>query len=1221
MFYQNSNDLVKKASVNSGHIQNSYATRQQLIHQGQYIDTNNTDGSPSNNEERPGSASLNIGTQFQNALNRIIGSFSSIEGLSAPANPATGPVGAGGNQTQVLNDLVEQNAAYVAQEEKHRKRVSSVITLINADSNNSRGNWTQVTDTAGVSKYGYLTKDRIFQIWLAPSNPTNNPQNWFETSPIKQNGGVLGCPVTGGNLTKYQIDTTWDAIKPFDMVYAKGDTSRKTPLFMLTNEGVRDVKRSPGSSGLFSCSNERTNVFVKDRPSADFDTSVKTNRQGCYIVNDKATDQTFKDRGFVFQDDLANASISQCKRRAEDLGSSYFLVSAPESGGPDNRGGCWIYTGSGEPNLNGLLSYDDSGKKCYNHGQPDGNEDGFMKSYGTTVLPRLYGKSNTIDVSTGPPDPSCDHTNTDRCIFTDYKRNGSGDCYHKDSASWGYSGRGLARYGIRDLKGWLDNLEARNGGGFERAAVQEYRERCKTTKGYEFLDDNPVKRTKQEKSVALYSLKVGGPTGVDATDRNGRGVVGRIAYIDHNGERHDYPESALSYMKSGGAGGADASGAMRYVNVGPYDTRSAESSYSLKEITPGSYTEAANLLYKASRDGWSPATFHQRCDNKGATYTRAIFDDGRVLGAYTSLSWLSQDKIQNDKTAFLYDGTTKFPSTNGHWGSGEYAVFSNTNYYPTFGGGHDFYISGKTLYTNAYTFVSSKREAPFTMKVQMANMYGPWVGRETSTQIKFLNDGRPVYCIENDGYTKMATIDGEEKYYSGKLNQFNPDSWNNYSTTGGGKYLLNKINQFNNFPRRGWGSSQTYQLNDIEVYSVDANSFPSTNPPDYIRRVRTMPVGESITASMEKCQAMCDGDEKCGGFVYSKGGGGADGKCELKDKTKMYPVGLRVADPTKQLMLKVPSINGTIADTECAKSGNGQYNMIDSTQYQYYPDGGAMSSGTKCNLADLVPKQGNLTMPETTAAANAVSGQFTTTNASITAYGAQTKVPGVTTEGFMTFREGLETTASAESSTYGSTMAGVSSTLKQIGNAQYQRERLDAIKDESNKMLIAESYKFILWSILAILAVMALLKIKEMFGQDDVEEGGGADGGADGGAGGILGFITSLFGMKAVNMDDIADKTGDVKAALANAGTTIQQSGENLATGITEGADNLVNSVNDAATNAVDGARNMAGQVSETAANAVNSIGETVSGSGSGSSDTQNNVTTGGRRTKPHHRK
>jgi hypothetical protein len=364
---------------------------------------------------------------------------------------------------------------------------------------------------------------------------------------------------------------------------------------------------------------------------------------------------------------------------------------------------------------------------------------------------------------------------------------------------------------------------------------------------------------------------------------------------------------------------------------------------------------------------------------------------------------------------------------------------------------------------------------------------------------------------------------------------------------------------------------------------------------------------------MEKCQAMCDGDEKCGGFVYSKGGGGADGKCELKDKTKMYPVGLRVADPTKQLMLKVPSINGTIVDPKCAASGKGQYNMIDSAQYQYYPDGGAMSSGTKCNLADIVPKEGNLTMPDTTAAVNVLNNQSDITTKKIKDYKTQIDT-------FITMREGLETDASANTSTYGTAMAGVSDTLKKIGNAAYQRERLTAIKDESNKRLISESYKFILWSILAILAVMALLKIKEMFGQDDPDDAG-ADAGAGAGAGGILGFITSLFGMKAVNLDDIADRTGDVKAAIANAGTTIQQTGENLATGITQGADNLVNSVNEAATNAIDGARNMAGQVSEKAAEAVNSIGETVSGPGSGPGGAQNNVTTGGRRRIAKHHK
>ena len=1138
MFYQNSNDLVKQASANSGHVHNSYATQQQLINQGPKIDANNrVDTRLTNDDEGTTTNSLSIGSQFQNALNSIIGSFTSstIEGNDGTPPPpppladsSKGPLGGNGDQTHVLNNIVQQNNDYVAQEDTYRKRVTAVTNISSDDKIQSRGQWAQVNDVEGVSKYGYITKDRIFQIWLAPTDPKNNPQNWFETSPVKQNGGVLGCPATTGSITKFEIDAKWDNIKPFDMIYAKNDTSHKTPLFMLTVEGVRVAKQSRwvNPNGMFSCGNESTNVFVKERPSADLDTSVKTNRQGCYIVNDGVKDSTFKERGFEFQADLANVSISQCKRRAEDLGASYFLMSAPESGQPNNKGGCWVATSSGEPNLNGLLSYDDTGKKCYNLGQAEGNEDGYMKSYGSTILPRFYGKTNSIDVSSDPPNPSCDHKTRNGCIFPSYKHTGDGICYPPNmNGTLAYGG--LDRYDNNDLKAWLNTLSARNLDGVERPAVKEYVERCKNTKGYEFLNDNPVTRTKSEKSVALYSLKTDGPNGVDRTDTNGRGFVGRIAYIDHNGERHDYPESALSYIKPGDAG--DVSGStMRYVNIGPYDTRSAESSYSLREITPGKDADATNLLYKASRDGWGPVAFHQKCDNKGATYTRAIINDGKVLGAYTALNWTSDfHGYKGDPTAFLYDGEYKYTPNNGAWGAGTYETYMNmATYMPTFGGGHDFFIGGQTVSNNAFTFVTTNKVAPF---------------------------GRKMY------------------------------------------------------------SGQSYTLSDLEVYAVDSTTFPKTM--EYARRSRTMPVGEVINASMEKCQAMCDGDDKCGGYVYSNGSG-ADGKCELKDKTKMYPAGLRVVDHTKRLMLKVPTVNGAIDDPACATAGKGKYNVIDSAQYLYYPDGGEMSSGTKCNIGTIVPKQGKLQMPDVTPAITAVNTQANTTQSKIKEYGAQTKVSG-TAESFTVLREGLdiETNTAAEGSTYGATMSGVSNTLKQIGNAQYQRERLDAIKDESNKLLIAQSYKFILWSILAILAIMALLKIKEMFGQDDVDEDGGGEGG---GGGGILGFITSLFGIGAVKLDDIADKTGDVKAALANAGATIQQSGENLATGITEGADNLMTSANDAASNAVDSAKNMAEQVSETATNAVNSIGDAV-GTGADASNAGgggDGVKSGGRRAK-----
>ena len=1130
MFYQNSNDLVKNASLKSGHVQNSKETRQLLASELLISNNDNIGAGVVDTRSNEGSgASLSMGTQFQNMIQGLIGSFSMKEGLvggaraATPASPSTGIGGDGEtDQTNFIKSQAAEDKKYTEQELNHIKKVDGIMKLIDRDDKNRRQNWVEVTDAVGVTKYGYITKDGVFQIWHVPSSPSANPPNWLETDKMKQNTGVIGCPAPASSTQKIKIAGKWDDIKPYDMVYADTDSARTNPLFIIINDAVRDPRNTPGGRGLFSCGNERGNVFVKERPSADFNMNDKI-EMGCYVLGDNVKDTDLTNRGFTFQDDLSEASISQCKRRAEDLGSSYFLVGAPEPGKPNNRGGCWVYTGSGKPNIDGILTLDEKGGKCHTMSNQEADEDGFLKSYTTSNIKRMYGKDVTVQVPLNPPNPECDHTTQSRCIFKGYHHIGGATCYPDNWNGW-YAYGGLYRYSKQELKGWLNALHDRNGDGIERNAVNEYVEKCKRTEGYEFLDDNPESKTKTERSVALYSLKTGGPTGVDQVKPGGRGYVGRIAYIDHNGERHDYPASALSYM----APSKDDKGntlPATYLNLGGYDTRSAESSYSLKEITPGSYSEANNLLYKASRDGWSQAAFHQRCDNKGATYTRAIINDGRVLGAYTSLSWSSNiSNYQNDTTAFFYDGTTKFPATNSVWGPGQYATYTSSSYYPTFGGGHDMYIWGQNMYNNAYTFLTSDGRAPF----------------------------------------------GRSRY-----------------------------------------SYQQYTLRDLEVYSVDANTFPTTL--NFVRRMRTMPVGESITASFEKCRGICDADEKCGGFVYTKGSAGADGKCELKDRAKMYPVGLRVADPTKQLMLKVPTINGTISDETCKTAGgrNDAYSMIDSAQYAHYPDTGSMTSSTRCNIRELVSKDGSREKSNLDSMYGAVDKIFDQTQEKTAEYRDQTAIKApppeisgrLLTEG-MTLQQQDTSFYTDTSNNYGQTMKGVQDNLVKIANSRYQRERLIAMTEESNKNLISESYKFILWSILAILVVLALLKLKEMFGQDDADDDDGGDGEGSGG-GGLLATILAWFGVKSVSTDDIPDRTEDVKAALSSAGEQLQETGATIATGITEGADNLVNSANEMAAGAVEGATNLVDQAKETASNAIDQLSAPGSTSG---------PTTGGRK-------
>ena len=72
-------------------------------------------------------------------------------------------------------------------------------------------------------------------------------------------------------------------------------------------------------------------------------------------------------------------------------------------------------------------------------------------------------------------------------------------------------------------------------------------------------------------------------------------------------------------------------------------------------------------------------------------------------------------------------------------------------------------------------------------------MYGPWVSPEQLANSTVLNDGKIIYFIYENPYTKMVSSDGQEKYYNGTIDQFNPDNWNSYNNTGGGKYLLKDI--------------------------------------------------------------------------------------------------------------------------------------------------------------------------------------------------------------------------------------------------------------------------------------------------------------------------------------------------------------------------------------------------------------------------------------------
>jgi len=106
--------------------------------------------------------------------------------------------------------------------------------------------------------------------------------------------------------------------------------------------------------------------------------------------------------------------------------------------------------------------------------------------------------------------------------------------------------------------------------------------------------------------------------------------------------------------------------------------------YSEKNIT-------SELLFNSKVDGDNSNTFHNKCDGKGATITFIQTTAGKRIGCFTSVSWNNNGAYQADPEAFLFslDAGQKFVQ----WRNFNYSVYHNSSYGPTFGNGHDLYIS------------------------------------------------------------------------------------------------------------------------------------------------------------------------------------------------------------------------------------------------------------------------------------------------------------------------------------------------------------------------------------------------------------------------------------------------------------------------------------------------------------------------------------------------
>jgi len=108
------------------------------------------------------------------------------------------------------------------------------------------------------------------------------------------------------------------------------------------------------------------------------------------------------------------------------------------------------------------------------------------------------------------------------------------------------------------------------------------------------------------------------------------------------------------------------------------------------------------LLYRGSRDGFTSANFHGKCDGKGPTIT-VIKAQGKphIFGGYTGESWTSSGSWSSGR-CWLYSlvNTYNKPVRLENPSGGSNNVFHASGYGPTWGAGHDLHVNNSMKSTS-----------------------------------------------------------------------------------------------------------------------------------------------------------------------------------------------------------------------------------------------------------------------------------------------------------------------------------------------------------------------------------------------------------------------------------------------------------------------------------------------------------------------------------------
>ena len=129
------------------------------------------------------------------------------------------------------------------------------------------------------------------------------------------------------------------------------------------------------------------------------------------------------------------------------------------------------------------------------------------------------------------------------------------------------------------------------------------------------------------------------------------------------------------------------------------------------------------LQYRGTRDGFTGQNFHSKCGGIANTLTIIKSTNGNIFGGFAEKAWDSSNQFYDDQNAFLFslvnkeNNPFKVMCTNG-----AFAIYCNSSYGPTFGGGCDIHIaSGSNSNQDSYSnFGSFYKHADYTAGTEKA---------------------------------------------------------------------------------------------------------------------------------------------------------------------------------------------------------------------------------------------------------------------------------------------------------------------------------------------------------------------------------------------------------------------------------------------------------------------------------------------------------------------